>query len=120
MTETEGNALSRLIAERRAEQRLTYGDIAKLGGLPKSTVHKLATTDKWTNAPQAETLDRLARGLGLPPTVVRQAAAEAVGLTAVVEDDPAMSILIGSIAELTEDQRVQIRALVDAMTRGNA
>lgn len=114
------NALMRLIAERRAEQRLSYGEIAVAGGLPKSTVHKLATTEKWTNAPQSETLDRLARGLGLPPSVVRRAAAEAVGLTAVVEDDPATSILIGSIAELTAEQRMQVSALIDAMTRGNA
>jgi transcriptional regulator with XRE-family HTH domain len=113
------NALTRLIAERREEQRLTYGEIARVGGLPKSTVYKLATIEKWTNAPQAETLDRLARGLGLPPSTVRQAAAEAAGLTEVVEDDPAMQILIGSIAELTAEQREQVAALVNAMQRGN-
>lgn len=117
---SNGNALTRLIAERREALRLSYGDIALAGGLPKSTVHKLATTAKWSNTPHAETLDRLARGLQLPPAVVRRAAAEATGLTAVVEDDPEASILIGSIAELTADQRMQVRALIDAMQRGNA
>lgn len=116
----ETNALGRLVMARLEEKGLSYGDVARLGGLPKSTVYKLATTERWTNAPQVETLDRLARGLGLPPNVVRKAASEAVGLTQVVEEDPSLGILIGSIESLTAAEREQIAALVDAMTRGRA
>lgn len=114
------NPLALLVQRRIEEKGLSYGDVARLGGLPKSTVYKIAHTERWTNPPQIETLDRLARGLGLPPNVVRKAASEAVGLTAVVEEDPSLGILIGSIESLTSDQREQIAALVDAMTRGNA
>jgi transcriptional regulator with XRE-family HTH domain len=114
------NPLGLLVQRRLAERGWSYGDVARLGGLPKSTVYKLATTEHWTNAPQVETLDRLARGLGLPSNVVRKAASEAVGLTAVVEEDPALGMLVGSIEALTSEQRAQITALVDAMTRGSA
>lgn len=115
---TTTNALRHLIETRRAEKRLSYGDIARAGGLPKSTVHKLATTVRWTKAPHPETLDRLALGLGVSASVVRRAAAEASGLTAVhtvEETDEGLRVLIGSIEELTPDQRAQVAALVDAM-----
>lgn len=120
MTTTMLNPLARLIADRRTEQRLSYAEIASRGGLPKSTVHKLATTMTWTHPPQAETLDRLARGLGLPPATVRLAAAEAVGLTSHKVRDESLGILFGSIEALTPEQRQQVAALVDAMVRGNA
>lgn len=113
-----GNRLMRLIAQRRDEKRLSYGDIARVGGLPKSTVHKLATTEVWSTAPHPETLDRLARGLGLPPATVRKAASEATGLTRYQEEvtaDEGVQVLIGSIEALTPEQRAQVAALVDAM-----
>lgn len=117
--DTRLNPLAKLIADRRAERRLSYADIAKKGGLPKSTVHKLATTVSWTFPPSTVTLDRLARGLELPSATVRKAASEAVGLTAHVIVDPSLDTLVGSIEMLTEDQRAQVSALVDAMMRGN-
>lgn len=111
------NPLQRLISDRKEVLRLSYGDIARQGGLPKSTVHKLATTEQWTQAPHPETLDRLALGIRLPASTVRAAAAEAAGLTKVVLDheDHGLRMLVGSLESLTPDELRQISALVDAM-----
>jgi transcriptional regulator with XRE-family HTH domain len=116
------NPLQRIIEERRAELRLSYGDIAKRGGLSKSRVHQLATREDWVTSPHPELLDRLALGLNLPATVVRAAAAEAAGLTksvTEVDTDTGLRILIGSIERLTEEQRQQVAALVNAMTQNS-
>lgn len=116
---TTTNPLAELIAETMQRRGFTYGDIARKGGLPKSTVHKLARTETWVHSPRSDTLDRLAVGLELAPAVVRRAASEAVGLTRHVEYDAGVGALIGSIEQLSPDQRAQIAALVDAMTRQN-
>lgn len=111
------NALARLIRTRRDETGWSYGDIARRGGLPKSTVHKLATTAEWSAPPLTATLDRLATGLSVPSSVVREAAAEAAGLTHVEvnETDAGTRIIIGSLGDLTSEQRRQVVALIQAM-----
>src|SRR5215467_12155207 len=38
------NPLQRLIRQRLAERSWSYGDVARRGGLPRSTVYTLATT----------------------------------------------------------------------------
>lgn len=114
---TELNALQRLIQARRDEKGWSYGDIAAQGELPKSTVYKLAT-QPWEGTPRPDTLDKLARGLQLPPAVVRKAASEATGLTAQVTrevTDEGLDLLIGTIETLTIEQRQQLWALVSAM-----
>ena len=120
MMTTVRNPLSQLIQDRRAELRFSLADVAKRGGLPKSTVHKLATQERMVQAPHPETLDRLARGLDLPPATVRSAASEAAGLTKTiteVETDKGLRVLIGSIEALTPEQRAQVAALVNVMVR---
>lgn len=119
MTTTTLNPLAELISTQIQSRGFTYGDIARRGGIPKSTVHKLARTTHWTTSPRATTLDRLAVGLELPPATVRAAASEAVGLTRHVEKDPETAVIVGSIEALTPEQRAQIGALVAEMTRQN-
>jgi hypothetical protein len=119
MTTATLNPLAELIAEQIHTRGFTYGDIARRGGIPKSTVHKLARTEHWTHSPRSTTLDRLAVGLELPPATVRRAASEAVGLTRHVDRDPELGVLIGSIEALNPDQLGAIRALLAEMTRQN-
>ena len=77
MNNSSPDALQRLIAERMREMGRSYGDVARLGKLPRSTVHHLATKGHSGRLPNPATLERLAAGLELPLNVVRAAAASA-------------------------------------------
>src|ERR1700722_2212851 len=74
------NPLQRLIQQRLKERKLSYGDVARRGGLPRSTVYTLATTRNLVRPPRPATIDALARGLDVPVSMVRAAAAESTGL----------------------------------------
>ena len=74
------NALQQLIRERLDLKGWSYGEVARRGGVPRSTVHHLATTDRVVRMPQSTTLEGLSKGLELPLDTVRRAAAEACGI----------------------------------------
>src|SRR5271156_6095566 len=75
-----GNPLQRLIARRLRERGWSYGEVARRGGLPRSTVYTLATTRNLVRPPRPATIDALAVGLDVPVSMVRAAAAESTGL----------------------------------------
>lgn len=80
ITDRGTNPLQRLIEERLRERGWSYGDVARRGGLPRSTVYNLARTRNLTRPPRPATIDGLAQGLGVPVSAVRAAAAESTGL----------------------------------------
>ncbi|MEU5594664.1 helix-turn-helix transcriptional regulator [Streptomyces sp. NPDC020298] len=122
------NALQQLIRERLDRKSWSYGDVARRGGVPRSTVHHLATTDRVVRMPQAATLEGLAKGLELPLDTVRRAAAEACGIhvygtpSNVSDDggaapvvDPEVDVLIASVQKLSADDRRHVAALVESL-----
>ncbi|MFI1764354.1 transcriptional regulator [Streptomyces sp. NPDC020800] len=122
------NALQQLIRERLDRKSWSYGDVARRGGVPRSTVHHLATTDRVVRMPQAATLEGLAKGLELPLDAVRRAAAEACGIhvygTPATPDadgaaprpsDPEVDLLIASVQQLSADDRRHVAALVESL-----
>ncbi|MFF7354027.1 MULTISPECIES: helix-turn-helix domain-containing protein [Streptomyces] len=122
------NALQQLIRERLDRQGWSYGDVARRGGVPRSTVHHLATTDRVVRMPQATTLEGLAKGLQLPLDTVRRAAAEACGIhvygapagqegdgTAARAADPEVDLLIASVQQLSAEDRRHVAALVESL-----
>ena len=120
------NPLQRLIRQRMQEQAWSYSDVAKQGGLPRSTVYTLATTRNLARPPRPATLNGLAWGLDLPVSVVRSAAAESTGLHYYDDDgpgtpgparDPERDLLIASIDELTDDDRRHVAALVESLRK---
>jgi hypothetical protein len=117
MNDSPPDALQRLIIERMRELQRSYGDVARLGKLPRSTVHHLATHRHSGRLPNPVTLERLATGLDLPLNLVRAAAASAAGLvldtTAI--DDPEIEVLIASFARLSPADRRHVAALVRSM-----
>ncbi len=123
----DSNPLQRLILRRLSEQGWSYGEVARRGGLPRSTVYTLATTRNLARPPRPATLDGLAKGLEVPVSVVRAAAAESTGLhyydDAPAEPgrpgDPERDLLIASIDELTPEDRRHVAALVDSLRRRN-
>jgi transcriptional regulator with XRE-family HTH domain len=117
------NPLQRLILQRLRERRWSYGEVARRGGLPRSTVYTLATTRNLARPPRPATIDALARGLDVPVSAVRAAAAESTGLHYYDEvpagpEQPAdreRELLIASIDELTPEDRRHVAALVESL-----
>jgi transcriptional regulator with XRE-family HTH domain len=120
------NALQQIIRDRLDSERWSYGDVARRGGIPRSTVHHLATTDHMARMPQPATLEGLAQGLGLPLRTVRQAAAEACGIhlyapvaepapAAGISGDPEVDVLIASVQRLSAEDRRHVAALVESL-----
>jgi hypothetical protein len=132
--------LQRLIRQRLEMQGWSYGDVAKRGGLPRSTVYTLATTRNLARPPRPATLNGLAWGLDLPVSVIRSAAAESTGLHYYDDEpgsagpggseaassgsagsgsagDPERDLLIASIDELTAEDRQHVAALVESLRK---
>jgi transcriptional regulator with XRE-family HTH domain len=117
------NPLQRLIQQRLRERGWSYGEVAKRGGLPRSTLYTLATTRNLSRPPRPATIDALAVGLDVPVSAVRAAAAESTGLH-YYDDVPAgaerrgdqeKDLLIASIDELTPEDRRHVAALVESL-----
>ncbi len=111
------NALQQLIRTRMTELNRSYGEIARRGGLPRSTVYHLASNHRPVRVPNPRTLERLAVGLEVPEHVVRAAAAAAAGfvLDEQPADDPEIEVLVASLARLSPQERRHISALVRSM-----
>ena len=117
------NPLQRLIQQRLRDRGWSYGEVARRGGLPRSTVYTLATTRNLVRPPRPATIDALARGLDVPVSVVRTAAAESTGLHYYDEGpagqrdqgDQERELLIASIDELSPDDRRHVAALVESL-----
>jgi transcriptional regulator with XRE-family HTH domain len=120
------NPLQRLIQQRLEERGWSYGDVARRGGLPRSTLYTLATTRNLVRPPRPATIDALARGLDVPVSVVRAAAAESAGLHYYEETtgdqpeagqpgDQERDLLIASIDELSPEDRRHVTALVESL-----
>ena len=119
------NALQQIIRDRLDSERWSYGDVARRGGIPRSTVHHLATADHMARMPQPATLEGLAQGLGLPLHTIRQAAAEACGIhlyapaepapATDTSGDPEVDVLIASVQRLSAEDRRHVTALVESL-----
>lgn len=117
-----GNPLAQLILDRIAERGWSYGDVARRGGMPRSTVHNLARSATLARPPHPRTLQALATGLELPLEVVRSAAAAAAGFHVYDEGgvDPEVALLVASVGQLTDDERRHVAALVNSMLRARS
>jgi transcriptional regulator with XRE-family HTH domain len=121
------NALQQLMRERLDRQGWSYGEVARRGGIPRSTVHHLATSERLVRMPQPATLEGLSRGLELPLDAIRRAAAEACGIhlyaagpagpasPAEGAGDPEVDVLIASLQKLSMDDRRHVAALVESL-----
>jgi transcriptional regulator with XRE-family HTH domain len=123
--ERDAAPLQRLIQQRLRERNWSYGEVARRGGLPRSTVYTLATTRNLVRPPRPATIDALARGLDVPVSLVRAAAAESTGLHYYDEAPPGQErpgyqerdLLIASIDELSSEDRRHVAALVESLRK---
>ncbi|MEV7243058.1 MULTISPECIES: helix-turn-helix transcriptional regulator [unclassified Streptomyces] len=102
----------------------SYSDVARRGGISRSTVHHLATSERLAQMPQQTTLEGLAKGLGIPVAPVQRAAAEAAGVHLYLEDapeaaDPEVAILIASVHKLSPTDRRHVAVLVESLLHAN-
>jgi len=113
-----GNELARLISTVRETTGESYAVIADRAGMPRSTVHKLATTEL-TGLPKAETLEKLARGLRVAVELVTRAAQASTGYNVYAETTPdaETDLLISNVSRLDPDQRAAVAALVQRLLR---
>lgn len=110
------NTLQALMRERLDRQGWSYGDVARRGEIPRSTVHHLATADRLVRMPQPATLEGLARGLELPLDTIRRAAAQACGIHLYeAAPDPEVDVLIASVQQLSPENRRHVAALVESL-----
>jgi transcriptional regulator with XRE-family HTH domain len=122
------NPLQRLIQQRLRERGWSYREVARRGGLPHSTVHTLAATRNLARPPRPATIDALAKGLDVPVSAVRAAAAASTGLHYYDEaprepenpGDPERDLLMASIDELTPEDRRHVAALVESLRNRTA
>jgi len=114
------NALAQLIRSRMDARHWSYSDVARRGGLPRSTVHHLATSATLSRPPSPATLEGLARGLDLPLEAVRSAAATATGLIVTREAtaDPEIEVLVAALSQLSPEDRRHVQALVQSLLDG--
>jgi transcriptional regulator with XRE-family HTH domain len=123
MTTSSTNPLQRLILERLRERGWSYGEVARRGALPRSTVYNLAITRNLARPPRPATINALAKGLGVPVSAVRAAAAESTGLHYYDEPrgsqgpagDRETKLLIDRIGELSPEDRRRVAALVESL-----
>jgi transcriptional regulator with XRE-family HTH domain len=128
VSEHAANPLQRLIQQRLRDRHWSYGEVARRGGLPRSTVYTLATNRNLARPPRPDTIDALARGLDVPVSTVRIAAAESTGLHYYdqappgrqPEGDRDRDLLIASIDELSPDARRHVAALVESLLRSHS
>src|SRR5271166_3936950 len=128
------NPLQRLIQQRLRERGWSYGEVAKRGGMPRSTLYTLATTRNLGRPPRPATIDALAKGLDVPVSAVRAAAAESTGMhyydssaegagagsgsgAGAGSGDQERELLIASIDELSPEDRRHVAALVESLRR---
>ena len=119
------NPLQRLIAGRLQERGWSYGEVARRSGLPRSTVYTLATTRNLVRPPRPATINGLSKGLDVPVSAVRAAAAESTGMHYYDEPraesesgepgDQERELLIASIDELSAEDRRHVAALVESL-----
>lgn len=111
------NTLQELIRNRMAELNRSYGEIARRGGLPRSTVYHLASNHRPVRVPNPRTLERLAAGLEVPVHLVRAAAAAAAGFVLEEQpaEDPEIEVLVASLSRLSAEDRRHVSALVRSM-----
>jgi transcriptional regulator with XRE-family HTH domain len=94
----------------------SYAELARRSGLPRSTVHKLAT-QSLRRTPEHRTLSLLAHGLGASEAQVQAMAAESLGYTLVraARADPQISVIAASLERLSPEDRRHVEALVTSL-----
>lgn len=113
------NALQQLIQEHIDRTGETMSDIAARGGLPRQTVSALMARTEYASTPHRATLDKLAKGLRLSKSTVREAAARSliVGPQGRMAGDRQDETLRNLLETLTETELAILVDTADALVK---
>jgi transcriptional regulator with XRE-family HTH domain len=106
-----------IIKERLDEKGWSIRELARRSDLPQATVHKIITGE--TTQPRMETLEQIARPLGISVKSLLAAAAHDAGYVVSSDDPDGLGLLIAGMKELSPARRVEIAALVEAMMKND-
>lgn len=111
------NRLQRLVQDRATERRWSLAHVATRAGLHRQTVYRLMREEA-KQMPETKTLSGLARALDLPERLLREAAAESVGIRIYDEpvSDPDTKVVIATMERLSPARRRAIRKMIEAAT----
>lgn len=104
--------LANFIRDTAAENGWSLRQVARRADLPPATVQKVVSADVM---PRIETLEALARGLGVSKTQLLELAAKSSGYTRqkITTDD--ISVVAAALHDLSPKQVAQVRSLVQSM-----
>ena len=118
MTKERTGNLATLIEDLAYERGWSLREVARRADLPPATVQKIAHKGSRT-VPRRETLEALAQGLGVPASMLLEAAAQDSGLMAQDDGrvDADIRVTIAAMEELPPERRAEIAALAKAMLK---
>lgn len=111
------NRLQRLIQERADERGWSLAHVATRAGLHRQTVYKIVRAEALKQLPDDSTMAKLATGLDLPERLIREAAAESIGIR-VYDDpvtDPDTRVVIATMERLPAARRKQLRKMAELL-----
>jgi transcriptional regulator with XRE-family HTH domain len=111
------NRLQRLVRERLDERGWTLNHLSMRSQVPRQTVYKIMRAEQMRSMPEERTLRGLARGLELPERMLREAAAESIGIRIYDEPvtDPDTQVVIATMEQLPAARRKQIRKMAEIL-----
>lgn len=99
------NPLGRLVQQTMDARGITAGQVAKRGGIDRSVVYDVIRRKEYKQTPQLSTLEGLARGLGLPLELIKEKAAEAVGIVVSRHTVEGVDVFLAELGELSGPRR---------------
>ncbi len=113
------NRLQRLVQQRADERGWSVAHVATRAGLNRQTLYNLMKADEFKAMPSNKTLIGLAKALEMPDRMVRDAAAESIGIRVYDEpvDDPDMKVVIATMERLSKADRRRLREMAEVMFR---
>lgn len=116
--DTGAVSLADLIQRHRDQTGDSYATIARATGLSKALIGQLAQPGGRRRVLQEGTVEKLARGLRLPDSVVQSAAMVSAGLQpASAVTDQRIALLTAQIARLDAADLERVEVIVDALVR---
>jgi transcriptional regulator with XRE-family HTH domain len=108
--------LSDLIRSHQDRTGESYATIARRAELSKAKIGQLANTTQ-NHMPRVDTLERLAKGIGVPLRVIQQAAMASAGITP--EDysgEQRLDLVVAALRDLSNDDLETVFAVIQSLT----
>jgi transcriptional regulator with XRE-family HTH domain len=110
------NRLQRLVQERADDRGYSLAHVATRAGLHRQTIYRLMR-EPAKEMPSRKTVEGLSRALDLPERMLREAAAESIGIRIYDEPvtDPDTQVVIATMEQLPAARRKQIRKMAEIL-----